>query len=244
MRKALAWFAVAAILIAVSAQYGKDLKRKQALVAEHLHKVPLHTSESHDNESHDTPSPASQGASPEAQTANQLVTVAGPLANWTQNGDLGQQESSDKQEGSTEERLPYTPHPNDHIVHTELSSTGVVLHKTLAVASDQNVSFEIPPHIVSPRLSGKYRSYLRGAGMQASDATANVDFFLMNGEQYADFRDGHPAVALFSAEGSRNQAVNFDLPPSMDQPVKYYLVFRSSGGESKKTVEANFKVDF
>jgi len=26
--------------------------------------------------------------------------------------------------------------------------------------------------------------------------------------------------------------------------VKYYLVFRGSSGESKKTVEANFKVDF
>jgi hypothetical protein len=30
----------------------------------------------------------------------------------------------------------------------------------------------------------------------------------------------------------------------MDQPVKYYLVFLSSKGKTKKLVEANFKVDF
>jgi hypothetical protein len=45
-------------------------------------------------------------------------------------------------------------------------------------------------------------------------------------------------------EASHNETVNFGLPASMDQTVKYYLVFRSSSGEGKKTVEANFKVDF
>jgi hypothetical protein len=67
---------------------------------------------------------------------------------------------------------------------------------------------------------------------------------VLNEDQYGDFQHGRPSEALFSVQDSHNQAVNFDLPASMDQPVKYYLVFRSSSGESKKTVEANFKVDF
>jgi hypothetical protein len=36
-----------------------------------------------------------------------------------------------------------------------------------------------------------------------------------------------------------------DLPASLDQPVKYYLVFRNAPGKGPaKVVEADFQVDF
>jgi hypothetical protein len=66
----------------------------------------------------------------------------------------------------------------------------------------------------------------------------------MTQQQYTDFLSGRPGDALFSVEASHHETVNFGLPASMDQTVKYYLVFRSSSGEGKKSVDANFKVDF
>jgi hypothetical protein len=53
------------------------------------------------------------------------------------------------------------------------------------------------------------------------------------------------AKALFTADASHDQDVNVTLPPSQDQPRKYYLVFRNSpGGAAKKLVQAQFTVDF
>jgi hypothetical protein len=66
----------------------------------------------------------------------------------------------------------------------------------------------------------------------------------MNEEQQAAFARDRPSEALFDVEASHNQAINFDLPASMNQPVKYYLVFRNPQGKSSKVVEANFRVDF
>jgi hypothetical protein len=49
---------------------------------------------------------------------------------------------------------------------------------------------------------------------------------------------------LMSVEASHDQEVNFDLPASSDQPVKYYLVFRNASGGGSKVVHASFQVDF
>ena len=83
-----------------------------------------------------------------------------------------------------------------------------------------------------------------GQAHGASDDNANIDFLIMNEEQQSDFAANRPGEALFSVEASHNQAVNFDLPASMNQPVKYYLVFRNPQTKVGKIVEANMQVDF
>jgi hypothetical protein len=118
-----------------------------------------------------------------------------------------------------------------------------VLQKTFTVKTSMVFPFEIPAHATRPHLHGLYTSFA-GNTHGDSGGAANIDFLVLNDDQYGDFQHGRPSEALFSVEASHNQAVNFDLPASMDQTVKYYLVFRSSSGEGKKTVEANFKVDF
>ena len=118
-----------------------------------------------------------------------------------------------------------------------------VLQKTFTLKTSVAFPFEIPARAVRPHLHGLYTSFV-GDVHGESGGAANVDFLVLNEDQYGDFQHGRPSEALFSVEASHNQAVNFDLPASMDQPVKYYLVFRGSSGDSKKTVEANFKVDF
>jgi len=125
---------------------------------------------------------------------------------------------------------------------------GAQIHRGIAERGrggrrDQRRGAGAEAHAVRPHLHGLYTSFA-GDVHGESGGAANVDFLVLNEDQYGDFQHGRPSEALFSVQDSHNQAVNFDLPASMDQPVKYYLVFRSSSGESKKTVEANFKVDF
>ena len=117
------------------------------------------------------------------------------------------------------------------------------MRKTFGVATIVDVPFELPAHASTPQLRGTYRSFLLDA--ESGDATADVEFLLLNQRQYGDFLNGRPAEALFSADGAHDQEVNTSMPPTLDQPGKYYLVFRnnSSGGE-KKVVQADFRVDF
>jgi hypothetical protein len=125
---------------------------------------------------------------------------------------------------------------------TPVGSTQTVLQKTFTLKASATFPFEIPAHAVQPHLHGIFQSFVRDAKGQ-SDEAANLDFLVLNQEQYDKFSHGSEGEALFSVEASHHQDVNFDLPASLDQPVKYYLVFRSAPG-AKKVVEANFRLDF
>lgn len=136
------------------------------------------------------------------------------------------------------------PLPSDRVNPSPVGTTQTILQKTFAVKGSVTFPFQVPPHAVRPHLHGIFESFLREVH-GVSDDSANVDFLIVNEDQYADLTSNRPSQALMSVEGSHNQAVNFDLPASLDQPVKYYLVFRSSdGGKSGKVVLANFHVDY
>ena len=132
----------------------------------------------------------------------------------------------------------------EHVAPSPVGTTQTVLEKTFSLKNSATFPFEIPAHAVRPHLHGIFESFV-GQVHGGSDDAANVDFVILNEAQYSAFSAGRPGEALFSAEATHNQAVNFDLPASMEQPVKYYLVFRSSTpGGVKKVVEASFRVDF
>jgi hypothetical protein len=136
------------------------------------------------------------------------------------------------------------PLPSDRVHPSPVGSAQTVLEKTFAVKGTVSFPFQVPAHAVRPHLHGIFESFLREVH-GTSDDTANVDFLIVNQEQYEDLRSNRPSEALMSVEASHNQAVNYDLPASEDQPVKYYLVFRSSdAGKIGKVVEANFRVDY
>lgn len=125
-----------------------------------------------------------------------------------------------------------------------MGTSSHILHKTFAVGRAVQVPFEIPPHAATPRFHGTFQSFEQ-QGASSHDESANVDMLLMNEQQYAEFSRGHDSDVLFVADTSHYQDINFDLPPSLDQPVKYHLVFRNSpGGAAKKVVKADFTVDF
>jgi len=134
--------------------------------------------------------------------------------------------------------------PHEHVEPSPVGTTQTVLEKTFNLKKTATFPFEIPAHAVRPHLHGIIESFVRGA-VGTPDDVANIDFMIQNQEQQDEALANHPSQALFSVEGTHNQAVNFDLPASLDQPVKYYLVFQSSDeSKASKVVRASFRVDF
>ncbi len=134
--------------------------------------------------------------------------------------------------------------PKGPVTPSPVGATQTIVEKTFNLKASATFPFEIPAHAAQPHLHGIFESFA-GPGRGASDDSANIDLLVLNEEQQADFASNRPSDAMFSVEESHNQAVNFDLPPSLKTPVKYYLVFRSSGGsKGARIVEANFRVDF
>jgi hypothetical protein len=132
--------------------------------------------------------------------------------------------------------------PSDRVAPSPVGTSQTILEKTFSLKSSATFPFEIPAHAVQPHLHGIFESFV-GQLHGSSDEAANIDFLIMNEEQQTAFASDRPSEALFDVDASHNQAINFDLPASMNHPVKYYLVFRNPEGKSK-VVEANFRVDF
>lgn len=123
-------------------------------------------------------------------------------------------------------------------------TTKTILEKTFDLKHSATFSFEVPAHTVQPHLHGIFQAFA-GEAHGPSDDTANIDFLILNEQQQADFAANRPSDTLFSIEGSHNQSVNFDLPATMNDPVRYYLVFRNvQGSKDNKVVEASFRVEF
>ncbi len=131
---------------------------------------------------------------------------------------------------------------SDHVAPSPVGTTQAVLARNFNLRVSATFPFEIPAHAAQPHLHGIFQSFA-GQGHGVSDETANIDFLILNEDQQAQVTSGHPSEALLSVEASHSQSVNLDLPPSMNVPVKYYLVFRNPD-KSAKVVEANFRVDF
>jgi len=171
-----------------------------------------------------------------AQEGEPAVKVVGPLA-----------ELMDKAEKINPLRQPdpVKPHSSPYIGRSAVGTSSVILHRTFTLTASANFPFEIPAYAFRPQLHGTYRSYVKQLGIQDDEDIANVDFLILNAAQYADFVRGGGSEAIFSADASHAQNVNFGLPPTQDHAQKYYLVFHNSpGGAAKKLVQADFTVDF
>jgi len=137
------------------------------------------------------------------------------------------------------------PATRERVAPSPVGTSQIVLQKTFTVSGSAKFPFEIPAHAATPHLHGNYKSFVPQPGVQSNDDTANVDFLILTESQYADFAAGRAGEALFSADAAHNQDVDVSLPPSLDQPQKYYFIFRNTpGGAAKKVVKADFSADF
>lgn len=143
------------------------------------------------------------------------------------------------------QKVPVEEMPaSDRVNPSPVGTSQTVLEKTFTLKNSATFPFEIPAHATRPHLHGLFESFVRDLH-GTSDDMANVNFLILNTDEYAHLVGNRPSEALLSVEGSHNQAVNLDLPASMDNPVKYYLIFRNIAGTSpSKVVRADFHVDF
>jgi hypothetical protein len=154
--------------------------------------------------------------------------------------------SDSKDEDKPEKPVPLRkPNASDLIAPSPVGTSTAIVHKTFTVLSAANFPFQVPPHAASPQLHGAYHSFIPASAVQSDDDISDVDFFLMNDRQYANYLHGHLADVVYSVESSHDQDVSFSLPATFDRPAQYYLVFRnSSSGRDRRAVKADFRVDF
>ncbi len=168
----------------------------------------------------------------EAKQAAQAVKMAGPLADYM----AKEQGSADGQQVET---VTWVPTASDHVGGSVVGSTIPVLHKTFGVRSAVQVPFQVPAHAASPRLRGAFQSSVKG------DGDAAIEFLVLNEQQYVDFLSRHSGDATFATEDAPAGEVNASLPPTINEPAKYHLLFRNnSRGVGKKLVQADFRMEF
>ena len=176
----------------------------------------------------------------EVQDAQRVVTITGPLADY-----MSHQKPDQVETVQPSQPIPHKASASDHVGASPVGTSSAILHQTFGVASIVSFPFEVPAHASTPQLRGTYRSFVKQGRTQSSDAAADVEFLLLNEQQYGEFLSGRAGEAVFSAEDAHNQEVNTGLPPTFDQSAKYYLVFRNTSHDAgKKLVQAEFRIDF
>ena len=161
------------------------------------------------------------------------VSVAGPLANFMKG--ISKVETVE---------ATYQATASDRVGDSVVGTTSKVLHQTFKVAGAVDVPFEVPAHAYSPQLRGSFRSSIQAGGAPTT-APGDVEFLLMSDSQYSDLMGGRPSDSVFSADATHDQEVNANLPPTLNQPVKYHLIFRNvSPKTGTKVVQAEFEMNF
>jgi hypothetical protein len=163
------------------------------------------------------------------------VTVVSPLASFMNHKDSDEVETI---------QANYQPTASDHVGGSVVGTSNNVLHQTFVVAKTVDLPFEVPAHAYNPQLHGSFQSFLQAGGAPTT-ATGDIEFLLLNDQQYSDFLAGHPSDAMVSADAAHDQEVNANLPPTLNSPVKYHLIFRNAAPKTgKRVVKAEFQMDF
>jgi hypothetical protein len=134
----------------------------------------------------------------------------------------------------------------DHISQTAHVAPQKVAHGLIKLDKFQKFPFDVPPHVLAPRLQGEFSSFMQGAGgTRISDESADVELMVMTEAQCDDFVHKRAAQSVDAIEPSHNHGVKITLPPSEGEPVHYYVVFRrTTDAKSPVWINADLTADF
>lgn len=171
----------------------------------------------------------------EAQDAHQSVSLAGPLATYMS-----------KQGPVAVEKVratAYKPTASDHVGGSVVGTSMPILNDKFHVSVIVDLPFNVPPHASTPQLRGTFRSFLQASGKPTSDTDADVEFHVLNDQEFSNFLNGKPSEALFSADATHSAEVNASLPPTLNHAITYHMVFLNDS-KKRKVVQADFRIDF
>lgn len=239
MNRLLGWLVSAFVLILISSYMWSHRERMAAAVA--VPAAPTVTQGTPTDQPYD-----------EVREAQHAVTLAGPLANYMTHQKPSDIETLDPikaaQPAQPVQRASAAMHRTGtppRVIDSPVGTSRDLLHQMFGVAKVVQLVFEVPANASNPQLKGTYRSFVKQGGTLSSGTDADVEFLLLNQKQYDDFLNGRPGEAVFSAEDSHEQEVNTALPPTLDNPANYYLIFRNNSHTAgKKMVQADFHIDF
>ena len=134
-----------------------------------------------------------------------------------------------------------TVNPLDRVDNSKFQPKNF-LHKAFTVKTFSSFAVEVPQHVVIPRIHGTFTSFVKDGEVRQSDDSTDISFLLMSADQYAEYAHGNrQATALYTVDSSHDHEVEFLLPPTKEDAVKYYVVFVNlPTGKAAKMVEADF----
>jgi hypothetical protein len=176
-----------------------------------------------------------QNANSDPLEASQGVSMAGPLATYmSKQGPVAVENV---------QAVEYKPTTSDLVGGSVVGTSMTILHDKFHVSIIADLPFQVPPHAATPKLHGTFRSFVPVSGKPTNDTDADVEFEVLNEQEYSNFLGGKPSEALFSADATHDEEVNASLPPTLNQAVTYHMVF-VNGSHKKKVVQADFRLDF
>src|ERR1700757_5086677 len=120
----------------------------------------------------------------EVRQAQKMVTVIGPMANYV-SGEKSSPVTAPPVSGEAA-----GPTAADRVGDSPVGTSNTVLHKSFVVAGMVNWPFEVRAHAANPQLRGTYRAFLK-VGNALSPDPADVEFLLLNEQQYGELIGGH-----------------------------------------------------
>lgn len=137
----------------------------------------------------------------------------------------------------------YKPTASDHVEGSIGGTTMPILHDKFQVTVIVDLVFQVPAHAAMPQLHGTFRSFVPASAKPTGDTDADVEFHLLNNQEYSNFLNAEPSEALFSAEATHDEGINVSLPPTLNKPATYHMVFLNES-RKKKVIEADFRLEF
>lgn len=131
------------------------------------------------------------------------------------------------------------PSALDHVRQSARVNPQPVAHGLTQLQRYVKFPFEVPAHVISPRVTGEFTSFIQGpGGAHISDESADVELMIMTEEQFEAFEKKTSAESVYAIEPSHADAVSIILPTTEDAPVHYYAVFRRAK-DGKNTIWLN-----
>ena len=134
----------------------------------------------------------------------------------------------------------------DHISQGPKLEPKQVVHGVSKLEKYEKFTFEVPPHVITPRLRGEFSSFIQGKdGARISDESADLELMVMSEEQLDAFTHRRSAESLYAVEPSHDHGVSIALPSTQDTAVHYYVVFRRANeGKAPVWLKTDLTVEF
>jgi hypothetical protein len=130
----------------------------------------------------------------------------------------------------------------DHVDARAIPQPVHFLHGQFDVLNRREFSFVVPPYMVDPKVQGSFRAFSKSGPGDDNQTPTEIDFALMNDEQYNMLLQGRLVDAAYE-RSSASQMIKFALSPTLRMQRRYHLIFLTDSAQAA-VVDADFTLSF